>query len=347
MAPQTVSSGSPTGEREPRVTVVIPCYESLRRLPETLDTVRAQSFGDFEVVLVDDGGTDDLAGWASTLGDPRVRVVRQANAGVSAARNRGIAEARGELVAFLDSDDLWFPYTLASLVERYDQAVGDPDASGEAPVGLVYGWYQVADSQGAPVGRVEAYEAEGSVWEQFVVSNPVGPGAALVPVDVLAHVGGFEENRERFPVDVEDWDLWIRIAGAGYRVAVVREVLYLYRRHDANSSVDVDSLDAAYRHLLAKVFDGQPPRRRWLLAPAVARVEMILAWQSLNDLGDHGRAKAYRRSARRHQRAVLRDPEYWRLGAATAAMGLVGVTGYSWLRNAAGRVRRALRLRRS
>lgn len=331
----------------PRVSVVIPCFNSLQRLPETIGTVLGQSFVDFEVVLVDDGGDDDLAGWVSTLEDPRVRVVRQPNAGVAAARNRGIAEARGELVAFLDSDDLWFPHTLASLVDRYDDATADQGATGEPPVGLVYGWYQVADERGDPVGRVEAYEAEGSVWEQFVVSNPVGPGAALVPSEVLARLGGFEVNRDRFPIDVEDWDLWIRIAGAGYRVALVRDVLYLYRRHDSNSSVAVDSLDAAYRHLLAKVFDGQPPRRRWLLAPAVARVEMILGWQSLNDLGDHQRARAYWRSARRHDTAVLRHLEFWRLGAATTAMGLLGETGYSWLRNTAGVFRRALRLRRS
>jgi GT2 family glycosyltransferase len=312
-----------------------------------METVLGQSFEDFEVVLVDDGGDDDLAGWASTLHDHRVRVVRQANAGVAAARNRGIAEARGELVAFLDSDDLWFPHTLASLVDRYDRAVADPDAADEPPVGLVYGWYQIADDRGEPVGRVEAYEVEGSVWEQFVVSNPVGPGATLVPSEVLERLGGFEVNRDRFPVDVEDWELWIRIAGAGYRVALVRDVLYLYRRHDSNSSLAVDSLDAAYRHLLAKVFEGQPPRRRWLLAPAVARVEMILGWQSLNDLGDHRRARAYRRSARRHHAGALRDPEFWRLGAATTAMRLLGQTGYSWLRTAAGALRRTLGLRRS
>ncbi|MCZ7628059.1 MAG: glycosyltransferase [Microthrixaceae bacterium] len=283
MAPQTVSRRGSRVTGDPRVTVVIPCHNSLRRLPETLETVLGQSFGDFEVVLVDDGGDDDLAGWASSLHDDRVRVVRQENAGVAAARNHGIAQARAELVAFLDSDDLWLPHTLASLVERYDEAVADPCAAGEPPVGLVYGWYQIADEEGHPVGRVEARDAEGVVWEQFVVSNPVATGATLVPTVILEQLGGFEVNRDRFPVDVEDWELWIRIAGAGYRVALVRDVLCLYRRHSSNSSVAVDSLDSAYRHLLAKVFDGQPPRRRWLLAPAVARVEMILAWQSLND----------------------------------------------------------------
>lgn len=329
----------------PRVTVVIPCHNSLRWLPETMRTVRSQSFGDFEVVLVDDGGDDDLAGWAATLGDERVRVVRQDNAGVAAARNLGIAEARGELVALLDSDDLWFPRTLGALVERYDAAVGQAPA--DATVGLVYGWYQIADEQGRPTGRIEAHQVEGDAWERFVVSNPVGPSATLVPRAVYEQVGGFEVNRDEFPIDVEDWEMWIRIADAGYSVAVVPEVLYLYRRHDSNSSTDVDSLERAYRRLLGKVFEDQPPRRRWLLPAAVARVEMILAWQSLNELRDPARARGYRRSAARHHPAVRRDPEFWRLGASVAAMGLLGRTGYEVVRSAAGSMRRVLGLRRS
>ncbi len=336
-----------TADPEPRVSVVIPCHNSLRWLPETMRTVLDQSFDDFEVVLVDDGGDDDLDAWARTLRDHRVRVVRQDNAGVSAARNRGIAESRGELVALLDSDDLWFPHTLEAMLRRYDEAVGDTEAHRGPPVGLVYGWYQVADEHGTPVGRVEAYEAEGQAWEEFVTANPVGPSATLVPRSVYADLGGFEENRERFPIDVEDWDMWIRLVAAGYSVAVVRDVLYLYRRHDENSSMAVDSLDAAYRNLLAKTFEGQPPGRRFLMPAAVARVEMILGWQSLNELRDPSRAAAYRRSARLHHHGLWREPEYWRLGASVFAMRALGGTGYDLVRSVAARTRRALGLRRS
>ena len=326
--------------------MVIPCHNSLRWLPETLQTVSAQTFEDFEVVLVDDGGDDDLAGWVATLGDDRLRVVRQDNAGVAAARNRGIAEARGELVALLDSDDLWFPHTLASMVERYDEAVAESD--GDPPVGLVYGWYQVSDEHGEPVGRVEARRAEGLAWERFVVTNPVSSSAVLMPTEAVLAVGGFEVNtdRERHPIDVEDWDLWIRMADR-YRVAMVPRVLHLYRRHGDNSSIAVDSLDAAYRRMLARVFDGQPPRRRFLLPRAVARVEMILGWQSLNELRDARRASAYRRSAVRHHPGARRDVEYWRLGASVAAMALLGSTGYDLVRSGAGWIRRALGLKRS
>ncbi len=92
------------------------------------------------------------------------------------------------------------------MVSRYDELGGAP------MVGLVYGWYQVVDAEGVPTGRVEAYDAEGDVWERFATANPVGMSATLVPTAVFGAVGGFEVNREEFPIDVEDWDLWIRIA---------------------------------------------------------------------------------------------------------------------------------------
>ncbi|MGI9579347.1 MAG: glycosyltransferase family 2 protein [Microthrixaceae bacterium] len=329
-------------EPTPRVSVVIPCYNSLRYLPETLDAVLTGEFEDLEVVLVDDGGDDDLNGWSGRLGDPRVRVVRQPNGGVAAARNRGVADATGELIAFCDSDDVWLPHALRVMVERFDELDGQV---GETPVGLVYGWYQVVLEDGTPTGRVEAHDAEGDVWEHFVTANPVGMSATLVPKSVFDELGGFDVNRDEFPIDVEDWDLWIRIA-ASHRVGLVRDVLYLYRRHDSNSSTAVDSLDSAYRRLLHNAFDGQSGDRLELRPAATAHVEKILGWQSLNDERDPERALAYRRSARRHDPAVMTSPDYWRLGAAARAMSMLGQNGYESIRAAAGALRRRLGLRR-
>lgn len=319
-----------------RVSVVIPCHNSLRWLPETLDSVLVQTFGDFEVVLVDDGGTDDLVSWAGGLDDTRVRVVRQGNAGVAAARNRGIEAARGELIAFCDSDDLWVPHALEAMVRRHDE---DPS------VGLVFGWYDVVLADGSSTGRVEAWDLDGEVWDDFVLGNPVGMSATLVPAKVFDELGGFKVNRDRFPIDVEDWEMWIRIAST-HPVSVVRDVLYHHRRHDSNSSDALESLELAYRHLLADVFEGQPPQRRALQGRATAHVDMILGWHSLNDEFDPERALGYRRSALRHDRRRLTSPDYWRLGLAARTMGTLGRSTFERVQAGARAGRRLLRLRR-
>lgn len=318
------------------VSVVVPCFNSLTYLPATLESVCAQTYRDLDVVLVDDGGSDDLAGWlaqwAGARGEDRVRVVRQDNAGVSAARNRGIAESRGELVAFCDSDDLWEPHLVADLVAALAARPG---------AGLAYGWYDQVAADGTPTGRVVRSEWEGDVWAQFVTRNPVAASAVMLPRTVLDEVGGFEVNRDRFPIDVEDWELWIRVA-ASYPVALARSVVAHHRMHDANSSSNVESLAAAYAHLLDTVFDGAPPDRAALRPAATARTEVLLAWHCLNDRQDPARALAHRRSARVHDPAVRSSSEYWRLGAAAGALRITGDRGYDAVRGLNRLARRVL-----
>jgi glycosyltransferase involved in cell wall biosynthesis len=322
-----------------QVSVVVPCHNSLEYLPRTLRSILDQDLptwvDGYEVVLVDDGGTDDLAGWHATLGDDRVRLVRQDNGGVSSARNRGIAESTSELIAFCDSDDLWLPTTVADLSACF--------ASDER-IGLTYGWYDVVDAQGRETGAVYRGDAEGDVWEQFVIDNPVGASGVMVRRAALDDVGVFAVNRDRFRIDVEDWELWIRIS-ARWRVGLARSVVYRYRRHDSNSSSDVESLEAAYRHLLDVVFDDVDPARASLRPRATARIEVVLAWQLLNDRHDPVAALRHLGVAASTWPPLRRSAEYWRLRTAATALRLTGPTGYRAMQGAnalARRVRRRL-----
>ena len=104
-----------------RVSVIIPLYQKAAYVRRALDSAAAQTFRDFEVIVVDDGSTDDGPRIVAAYGDPRVRLLSQPNAGPGAARNRGIAEARGELLAFLDADDEWTPEFLSECVRALDE----------------------------------------------------------------------------------------------------------------------------------------------------------------------------------------------------------------------------------
>lgn len=315
------------------VSVVIPCHNSLRYLPETLDSVLAQrlpSDVELEVVLVDDGGDDDLGSWVAARADDRVRCVRQENTGVAGARNRGVAVSAGEMVSFCDSDDLWLPSTVGDLLACFDR---DPS------IGLAYGWYEVVDADGAPTGAVRTSDLDGWAWERLVTENPIGASGVMVPRSVLDDVGVFEVNRDRFRIDVEDWELWIRIA-AEHRIGLARSVVYRYRRHDSNSSSDVASIDAAYAHLFDVVFADVSPARARLRPQAEARADQILAWQSLNDRQDPAAALEYLARGVRRWPDLRRRPDYWRLRAAATALRATGPRGYDVVRSANGAVRK-------
>ncbi len=317
-----------------QVSVVVPCHNSLAYLPATLRSILDQrlpaSVDAYEVVLVDDGGDDGLEEWASSVGDDRVRVVRQDNAGVSAARNLGIASAVGELIAFCDSDDLWLPTTVADLVACFERDPG---------IGLAYGWYDVVDAEGVPTGATHRSDWQGDIWDRLVTANPVGASGVMVARTALDDVGVFAVNRDRFRIDVEDWELWIRIS-ASWRVGLAPTVVYHYRRHGSNSSSDVESLDAAYRHLFEVVFADVSPERAALRPMAMARADVILAWQSLNDRREPARALSYLDRAVRRWPPLRRTVEYWRLRGAATALRASGPKGYAVLRSANAGVRR-------
>ena len=182
------------------VTVVTPTRDRAEiLLAHALPSALAQEDVSFELVVVDDGSTDDTASWLAELGDERVRVVRhEASRGTAAARNAGIAAARGDWVAFLDDDDLWAPTYLRRML----------DAAGDA--GWVYCAGVVVDGAGDVVDTLVAADPT-TVRTAIRHGNVVGGGSALLArTDLLRRLGGLDETL----VYVEDWDLCIRLADA-------------------------------------------------------------------------------------------------------------------------------------
>jgi glycosyltransferase involved in cell wall biosynthesis len=210
----------------PVVSVVLAAHNQARWLGEAIEGVRAQTFTDWELVVIDDGSTDDTADvLARFTTDPRVRCLRQPRAERAAARNRGIAETSGELVAFLDGDDVWRPTKLAAQVAALH-------ASPEA--GLCYTTARFIDVAGRPLPlRKPSRPLAGRVFPVLVRGNVLILASVVVRREALAAVGGFDETLPVF--GCEDWDLWLRIARR-FALIVVDEELTLYRQHATNTS---------------------------------------------------------------------------------------------------------------
>jgi glycosyltransferase involved in cell wall biosynthesis len=238
----------------PSVSVVIPCFNHARFLGEAVRSALDQTRPADEVIVVDDGSTDDSARVLGTLAG-RVRVVRQANRGVSAARNAGAALATGDLLAFLDADDVWLPGKLEAQAALFA-------ASGT--LGLVHCGVEEIDAQGR-VLRARLDGLDGDVAGEMLLFRRTailgGGSGAVVTRAVFEQVGGFDETLSTSA----DWDLHHRVARRA-TVGFVPRVLLRYRVHGANMHSDVGrtarDMLAAYRKAFAEDARLRPLRRR-------------------------------------------------------------------------------------
>ena len=213
------------------VSVVIPAYNASATIDETLRSVRSQTHHALEIIVVDDGSTDDTDAIVKRHAsiDDRIRVVTQDNAGLAAARNAGWRDAGSDLIAFLDADDLWAP----TKIERQLEAL---EAGGQQ-VGLVYCWYVRIDRQSTITGVWEGARVGGHVLELILAGNFVGNGSsALVRREALIDANGFDSGlRAAGAEGCEDWLMLCRVAEK-YHYAVAPEYLIGYRYLPQNMS---------------------------------------------------------------------------------------------------------------
>ena len=207
------------------VSVVIPAYNAARFIGAAIASALAQTYGDYEIIVVDDGSRDETASVVSGFGQ-RVRLIAQANAGASAARNRGIQEAAGSWIAFLDSDDEWQPSHLDVLLARAKAA---PEAH------LVYGSKITIDQHGEVVPWKPAFPS-GWIFGELVERCLITTSTVIVRTATLRALGGFTEKPE-FRV-AEDWDLYLRLA-AGHQIAAAPDTCVTYRRLPSSLSHEV------------------------------------------------------------------------------------------------------------
>jgi glycosyltransferase involved in cell wall biosynthesis len=181
-----------------RVSVIIPTYNRGWTIGEAVDSVLAQDYREFELIVVDDGSTDNTPEILDAYGGT-IKVFRQENKGVSAARNRGIAEASGRFIAFLDSDDLWLPQKLSRQVEFFNTI---PDA-------LICQTEEIWIRSGVRVNPKKRHrKPSGMIFEPSLALCLVSPSAVMIRPSLLEIVGNFDETLTA----CEDYDLWLRIS---------------------------------------------------------------------------------------------------------------------------------------
>jgi glycosyltransferase involved in cell wall biosynthesis len=253
----------------PLASIVVPVYDGAAFVAEAIGSALAQTYPNVEVVVVDDGSRDATPAIVDALAarDPRVRVVHQANRGLSGARNAGIEHARGAYVAFLDADDWLLPNKLTDQVAALE---AHPD------VDLVYGEVHYVD------------ERHGGVWDPLRGAPPLpfsrllayrnwfAPPAPLLRRSLVDAVGDFDPAFRA----VEDWDYWLRCLSRTDFLFVPGVVAH-YRLHGEQMHRNREKMDTAHRQLLAKHFANDPIARRRHLA--FRHLSDAMAWRAEGD----------------------------------------------------------------
>ncbi|WP_199464366.1 glycosyltransferase family 2 protein [Acaryochloris thomasi] len=301
----------------PAVSVVVPAYNSMEYLPETISSLLAQSYTDFEVIIVNDGSTDNTQEWGSQIQDSRVVLISQENRGLSGARNTGICHAKGQYIAFLDADDLWHPSKLKKQVQELDN---------NASAGLVYSWVSYIDDQGRSTGKCLRNSETGMIWDTLIQHNIVECGSvAMVRRECFDQCGLFDEALKSA---VEDWDMWLRIA-AQYPFAVVKEALTYYRQHPGGASKDWKSMERSYQVVIEKAFSTAPAAVQSLKDESCGYANLKLAWKPLQAKEkDCKQAIEYQKRAAHLYPPLKYTKEYARLSIAIFLMRTLGPTLY-------------------
>ena len=272
----------------PLVSVVIPAFNAQCTLDETLLSVRRQTYPNLEILVVDDGSTDGthLLVLDHIRDDRRVSLLRQKNAGVAAARNRGWQAARSDLIAFVDADDLWAP-------NKIEKQVSMLLSAGER-MGLVYTWWVGIDQRSRIRYSVDGSATEGDVLGQILLGNFIGHGSSpLIRRQALIAAGGFDSGLHHAGVHgCEDLLLYYRIA-MRYRFGLIPEYLTGYRVVSGRMSSDRMRMLRSFQLVAAEMKKDHPEYdgaidigiRRYavfLIGDAAASLDFRQTWSILS-----------------------------------------------------------------
>ena len=231
----------------PLISVVVPVYNGEKTIGETIESVLNQTFKDLELIIINDGSKDATLEIVSQIEDPRIKVFCYPNAGLSASRNRGISQATGEYISFIDADDLWTPDKLENQLKALQS---NPQAA------LAYSWTNFIDEAGNFLRRGGYISVTGNTFATLLLVNFVENGSnPLIRTHVFKEVGGFDELLR----SAEDLDMWLRLAVRYDFVAVQKpQILYRMSANSMSSNRNIVTHEKSIVQVLERAFNQAP-----------------------------------------------------------------------------------------
>ena len=247
----------------PIISVIIPAYNAERTILETIASVQQQTFSDFELIVINDGSTDQTSELLITVKDHRLKIFSYRNSGPAAARNHGISHSTGNFISFLDADDLWtqdkLELQLAAL-QRHPEA------------GVAYSWTCYMSEDGKSFYAGESIKFEGNVYAQLLVRNFLDNGSnPLISKQAIESVKEFDTTLSAS----EDWDFYLRLA-ARWPFVLVHKPQVIYRQSSKGLSSNIDLMDNYCFLVLERAFQSAPPELQYLKNQSLATVHHYL-----------------------------------------------------------------------
>jgi glycosyltransferase involved in cell wall biosynthesis len=244
----------PLGKIMPAVSVIIPTYNRAKLLGRAIQSILAQTYQDFELIIVDDGSTDDTESLVKSFNSEKIRYIRhKKNRGASAARNTGIRSAKGEYIALQDSDDEWMPEKLEKQMRAF--ATAPPE------VGVVYtGFYIIANNKKKYMPSASITPKDGNIFSSIIKGEYlVSPQTIVVKRECFERAGMFDEH---FPA-MEDWEMSLRLS-RHYHFKYINEPLVLYSLQPDSISRNKSALTKSYKMILERYFEDIRQDKRLL-----------------------------------------------------------------------------------
>lgn len=249
----------------PLVSVIIPNYNYGRFISEAIDSVLAQTYRNIEIIVVDDGSNDETSEVLKIYND-KLKWVKQSNQGVANARNNGVGESRGKFIAFLDSDDIWFPEKIEKQIKIF---LSDDE------IGLVHCGFVDFDNNGnffeEHLDGLEGWVALDML--RYQKKSILGGGSAvLVTKKAFDKVGGFDQSVS----PAEDWEFYYRVA-RHYKVGLIPEVLLKYRVHGNNNHLNIPRMERAILGAFDKAFCEKDAKLEAIRSSCYGKIHSVLA----------------------------------------------------------------------